>query len=85
VKPPGTFGGNMDTQQLMRDSTLHQPVQVEQALFSRGDAHGARASGRAPPRSRQPFARQRAVPAGHPSGMKIGGYLQDACAATPER
>jgi acetamidase/formamidase len=43
--PPGIFGGNMDTRQLVRGSTLYLPVQVEQALFSCGDAHGAQGDG----------------------------------------
>ena len=45
VMPPGTFGGNMDTRQLVRGATLHLPVQVEGALFSCGDAHGAQGDG----------------------------------------
>jgi acetamidase/formamidase len=45
VMPPGTFGGNMDTRQLVRGSTLYLPVHVEQALFSCGDAHGAQGDG----------------------------------------
>jgi acetamidase/formamidase len=45
VVPPGTFGGNMDIRQLGRGSTVYLPVQVEQALFSCGDAHGAQADG----------------------------------------
>jgi acetamidase/formamidase len=45
VMPPGVFGGNMDTRQLVRGSTLYVPVQVEQALFSCGDAHGAQGDG----------------------------------------
>jgi acetamidase/formamidase len=45
VMPPGTFGGNMDIRQLVRGSTLHLPVQVEQALFSCGDAHAAQGDG----------------------------------------
>ena len=43
--PPGTFGGNMDTRQLVRGATLYLPVQVEGALFSCGDAHGAQGDG----------------------------------------
>ena len=43
--PPGIFGGNMDTRQLVRGSTLYLPVQVEQALFSCGDAHGCQGDG----------------------------------------
>jgi len=39
VKPPGNFGGNMDTRQLVRGTTLYLPVQVDGALFSCGDAH----------------------------------------------
>jgi acetamidase/formamidase len=45
VMPPGSFGGNMDVRQLVRGSTLYVPVQVEQALFSCGDAHGAQGDG----------------------------------------
>jgi acetamidase/formamidase len=43
--PPGTFGGNMDTRQLVRGATLYLPVQVEHALFSCGDAHGCQGDG----------------------------------------
>jgi acetamidase/formamidase len=45
VMPPGIFGGNMDTRQLVRGATLYLPIQVEQALFSCGDAHGAQGDG----------------------------------------
>ena len=45
VMPPGTFGGNMDTRQLVRGAILYLPVQVEGALFSCGDAHGAQGDG----------------------------------------
>lgn len=45
VMPPGTFGGNMDTRQLTRRTTLYLPVQVEGALFSCGDAHAAQGDG----------------------------------------
>jgi acetamidase/formamidase len=45
VMPPGTFGGNMDTRQLVRGTTLYLPVQVDGALFSCGDAHGAQGDG----------------------------------------
>ena len=45
VMPPGVFGGNMDTRQLVQGSTLYLPVQVEGALFSCGDAHGAQGDG----------------------------------------
>jgi acetamidase/formamidase len=45
VMPPGTFGGNMDTRQLVRGATLYLPVQVDGALFSCGDAHGAQGDG----------------------------------------
>jgi acetamidase/formamidase len=45
VMPPGTFGGNMDTRQLVRGSTLYLPVQVEGANFSCGDAHAAQGDG----------------------------------------
>jgi acetamidase/formamidase len=45
VMPPGTFGGNMDTRQLVRGATLYLPVEVERGLFSCGDAHGAQGDG----------------------------------------
>ena len=45
IMPPGTFGGNMDTRQLTRGSTLFLPVQVEGARFSCGDAHAAQGDG----------------------------------------
>ena len=45
VMPPGTFGGNMDTRQLVRGATLYLPVQVQHAMFSCGDAHGAQGDG----------------------------------------
>ncbi len=45
VMPPGTFGGNMDTRQLGRGTTLYLPVEVEAALFSTGDAHGVQGDG----------------------------------------
>jgi acetamidase/formamidase len=45
VMPPGTFGGNMDTRQLVRGATLYLPVEVQGALFSCGDAHGAQGDG----------------------------------------
>jgi acetamidase/formamidase len=45
VMPPGTFGGNMDTRQLVCGTTLYLPVQEEGALFSCGDAHAAQGDG----------------------------------------
>ena len=45
VVPPGPFGGNMDIRQLVRGSTLYLPVQVDDALFSCGDGHGAQGDG----------------------------------------
>jgi acetamidase/formamidase len=45
VMPPGTFGGNMDTRQLVKGTTLFLPVQVDGALFSTGDAHGCQGDG----------------------------------------
>jgi len=45
IMPPGTFGGNMDTRQLTRGTTLYLPVHVEGALFSCGDAHAAQGDG----------------------------------------
>jgi acetamidase/formamidase len=43
--PRGRFGGNMDTRQLVRGTTLYLPVEVEGELFSCGDAHAARGDG----------------------------------------
>jgi len=43
--PPGTFGGNLDTRQLVQGTTLYLPVEVEGALFSCGDAHAAQGDG----------------------------------------
>ena len=43
--PPGTFGGNLDTRQLVNGTTLFLPVQVQGALFSTGDAHGCQGDG----------------------------------------
>jgi acetamidase/formamidase len=45
VMPPGRFGGNMDTRQLVAGTTLYLPVQEPGALFSCGDAHGAQGDG----------------------------------------
>jgi len=45
VVPPGAFGGNLDIRQLGRGSTLYLPVELEHALFSCGDAHGAQGDG----------------------------------------
>lgn len=45
VMPPGNFGGNMDTRQLTRGTTLFLPVQVDGARFSCGDAHAAQGDG----------------------------------------
>jgi acetamidase/formamidase len=45
VMPPGIFGGNLDTRQLTRGTTLFLPVQVDGALFSCGDAHAAQGDG----------------------------------------
>jgi acetamidase/formamidase len=45
IMPPGSFGGNMDTRQLTRGTTLYLPVQVPGALFSCGDAHAAQGDG----------------------------------------
>jgi acetamidase/formamidase len=43
--PPGRFGGNMDTRQLVQGTTLYLPVEVESGLFSCGDAHAAQGDG----------------------------------------
>jgi acetamidase/formamidase len=45
VMPPGRFGGNMDTRQLVEGATLYLPVELEGALFSCGDAHAAQGDG----------------------------------------
>src|SRR3982751_5740365 len=45
IMPPGRFGGNMDTRQLVRGTTLYLPVHVDGALFSTGDAHGCQGDG----------------------------------------
>jgi acetamidase/formamidase len=45
VMPPGPFGGNLDTRQLVRGTTLYLPVHVEGAMFSTGDAHGCQGDG----------------------------------------
>jgi acetamidase/formamidase len=45
IMPPGRFGGNMDTRQLTRGTTLFLPVEVEGGLFSCGDAHAAQGDG----------------------------------------
>src|SRR3954452_17677351 len=45
IMPPGTFGGNLDTRQLVRGTTLFLPVQVAGGLFSWGDAHGVQGDG----------------------------------------
>jgi acetamidase/formamidase len=45
VMPPGRFGGNLDTRQLVAGTTLYLPVEVEGALFYCGDAHGCQGDG----------------------------------------
>ena len=45
VMPPGNFGGNLDTRQLVKGATLYLPVQVAGAMFSCGDAHGCQGDG----------------------------------------
>jgi acetamidase/formamidase len=45
VMPPGRFGGNLDTRQLVAGTTLYLPVEEEGALFSTGDAHGCQGDG----------------------------------------
>ena len=45
IMPPGRFGGNMDTRQLVAGTTLYLPVHVDGALFSTGDAHGCQGDG----------------------------------------
>jgi len=45
IPPPHAGGGNMDTRQLTRGTTLYLPVQVDGALLSCGDAHAAQGDG----------------------------------------
>src|SRR4051794_11979530 len=45
IMPPGNFGGNLDTRQLNRGTTLYLPVHVAGAMFSCGDAHGVQGDG----------------------------------------
>jgi acetamidase/formamidase len=45
VLPPGTFGGNMDIRQTVRGCTLWLPIQLDEAMFSCGDAHAAQGDG----------------------------------------
>jgi len=45
VMPPGPFGGNMDTRQLVKGTTLYLPVKIAGAQFSCGDAHAAQGDG----------------------------------------
>jgi acetamidase/formamidase len=45
IMPPGKFGGNLDTRQMVRGTTLFLPIQVPDALFSCGDAHAAQGDG----------------------------------------
>ena len=45
IMPPGRFGGNMDTRQLVQGTTLYLPVEIDGALFSCGDAHAAQGDG----------------------------------------
>lgn len=43
--PPRRVGGNLDVKHLTAGSTLYLPVEVEGALFSVGDCHGAQGDG----------------------------------------
>jgi acetamidase/formamidase len=43
--PPRRVGGNMDVRQLIAGTTLLLPIEVDGALFSVGDAHGAQGDG----------------------------------------
>ncbi len=45
IMPPGVFGGNMDTRQLVKGTTLYLPVFEPGGLFSTGDAHGCQGDG----------------------------------------
>jgi acetamidase/formamidase len=43
--PPRSVGGNIDVKHLTAGSTLYLPVEVDDALFSIGDCHGAQGDG----------------------------------------
>jgi acetamidase/formamidase len=43
--PPRRNGGNLDNKELVAGSTLFLPIQVDGALFSVGDGHGAQGDG----------------------------------------
>lgn len=43
--PPRRVGGNLDCKELVSGSTLWLPIEVEGALFSVGDGHGAQGDG----------------------------------------
>ncbi|HET6550824.1 MAG TPA: acetamidase/formamidase family protein [Solirubrobacter sp.] len=45
IMPPGTFGGNLDTRQLVVGTTVYLPVFERGALFSTGDAHCCQGDG----------------------------------------
>jgi acetamidase/formamidase len=59
VMPPGRFGGNMDSRQLTKGTTLFLPMQVPGALFSCGDAHAAQGGRRRGVRHRRRVAHVR--------------------------
>ena len=42
---PRVHGGNIDNKELVAGTTLYLPVQMEGALFSCGDGHGAQGDG----------------------------------------
>ncbi len=44
-RPPAPNGGNMDNKELVAGTTLFLPIQVDDALFSVGDGHGAQGDG----------------------------------------
>ena len=43
--PPRLTGGNLDCKELVQGTTLYLPIEVEGALFSVGDGHGAQGDG----------------------------------------
>ena len=43
--PPRRNGGNIDNKQLVAGTTLYLPINIEGALFSCGDGHGAQGDG----------------------------------------
>jgi acetamidase/formamidase len=45
TRPPRPTGGNIDCKELVAGTTLYLPIEVDGALFSAGDGHGAQGDG----------------------------------------